>query len=142
LEGAELRYGIVSGPIDVALVRQQVEDPSHGAILVFEGVARDNFDGRAVQALEYQAYPAMAVPVLEAIGAEVHDRWPKVALSVVHRTGRLKIGETSLVIAVGSAHRPEVYEASRYALEALKERLPVWKKEIYQDGEAWKPNAG
>jgi len=136
-----VRYGIVQGPIDVAAVRAQVDRPEHGAVLVFEGVARDHFDGRAVQALEYQAYAAMAVPVLQEIGAQVTARWPQVQLAIVHRTGRLEIGEASLVIAVGSPHRPEAYEASRHALEALKERLPVWKKEIYADGEAWKPNA-
>lgn len=136
-----MQYGIVDGPIDVAALRAQVEGPQHGALLIFEGVARNNFDGRPVVALEYQAYPAMAVPVLEGIGAQVAALWPQVDLAIVHRTGRLAIGEPSMVIAVGAPHRPAAYEASRFALEALKERLPVWKKEIYADGEAWKPNA-
>ncbi len=136
-----MRYGIVDGPIDVGALRALVDAPGHGALLIFEGVARNNFDGRPVHALAYEAYPTMAVPVLEAIGAEVAARWPDTALAIVHRTGRLAIGEASVVIAVGAPHRPAAYEASRYALEALKDRLPVWKKEIYADGEAWKPNA-
>ncbi len=134
-------YRIVAGPIDTAAVRREVEDPGFGAILVFEGVARNEFQGRPVEALEYEAYPEMAIPVLEAIGAEVADRWPGARVSIVHRTGRLAIGATSLVIAVGAPHRPAAYEASRHVLEVLKQRLPVWKKEIYADGEAWKPNA-
>ena len=136
-----MRYGITAEVIDVGALRAQVEGPQHGALLIFEGVARNNFEGRPVQALEYEAYPAMAVPVLEGIGADVATRWPEVSLAIVHRTGRLAIGEASVVIAVGAPHRPAAYEASRFALEALKKRLPVWKKEIYADGEAWKPNA-
>ncbi len=136
-----MRFGIVSGPIDAAALRSRIEDPGHGALLIFEGVARNNFGGRPVQALDYEAYPELAVPVLEGIAREAEERWPGAQLAIVHRTGRLEIGEPSVVIAVGAPHRAEAYEASRFALEALKARLPVWKKEIYADGEAWKPNA-
>lgn len=132
---------IVDQRIDVAAVREAVTDPGMGAILVFEGVARDSFEGKRVVRLEYEAYPEMAVPVLEAIGREVGERWPGARVAVVHRTGSVAIGEPSVVIAVGAPHRAEAYAASRYAIDELKARLPVWKKEIYEDGSAWKANA-
>jgi molybdopterin synthase catalytic subunit len=132
---------IVDGPIDVAAVRAAVSRPEAGAVLVFEGVARDSFDGRRVVELAYEAYVEMALPVLEAIASEITTAWPEVRIAMVHRTGRVAIGEPSVVIAVSSPHRAEGYEASRRAIEALKERLPVWKKEVYDDGSAWKANA-
>ena len=132
---------IVDGPIDVAAVRAAVSRPEAGAVLVFEGVARDSFDGRRVVELSYEAYAEMAVPVLESIAAEISTTWPEVRVAMVHRTGTVAIGEPSVVIAVSAPHRAEGYEASRRAIEALKERLPVWKKEVYDDGSAWKANA-
>ncbi|MEZ4238841.1 MAG: molybdenum cofactor biosynthesis protein MoaE [Myxococcota bacterium] len=81
------------------------------------------------------------MPVLQAIGDEARARWPGVRVAAVHRTGVVAIGEPSVVIAVSAPHRGEAYDASRFAIEALKERLPVWKKEIYEDGSAWKANA-
>lgn len=131
---------ITDGPIDVEAVRRAVDDPGFGAILVFEGVARDNFDGKRVLRLTYEAYPAMAVPVMAAIRDEAAERWPGARVAIVHRTGEVRIGEPSVVIAVGAPHRGECYEASRYAIEQLKARVPVWKKELYEDGSAWKAN--
>lgn len=131
---------LVDDPIDVAAVRAAVSHPGHGAILVFEGVARDNLEGPRVTLLAYEAYEAMAVPVMDAIADEAEERYgARVAL--VHRTGQVAIGEPSLVIAVGTPHRPECYDASRYVLEQVKQRLPVWKKEIREDGSEWKANA-
>ncbi|MCB9676761.1 MAG: molybdenum cofactor biosynthesis protein MoaE [Alphaproteobacteria bacterium] len=131
---------LVDGRIDVAGVRRAVDDSGFGAVLVFEGVGRDSFEGRAVVALEYEAYPEMAVPEMQRIADEAQARWgAKVA--IVHRTGRVAIGEPSVVIAVGTPHRAACYEASRYAIDELKLRVPVWKKEIYADGSAWKANA-
>ncbi len=139
-------FAIVSEAIDVAAVRAAVSDPRFGAVLVFEGVGREDFAGpdgvrRRVRHLAYEAYAEMAVPVLAQIGEEMQARWPGCKVAIVHRTGVVAIGEPSVVIAVGTPHRAEVYEASRYAIEALKERVPVWKKEIYEDGSAWKANA-
>jgi molybdopterin synthase catalytic subunit len=130
---------LVHGPIDVAAVRAAVSDPGFGAILVFEGVARDHFEGRPVRRLAYEAYPELALPVLDEILAEVAARFGARA-AIVHRLGEVPVTEPTVVIAVGAAHRAEAYEASRHALEALKARLPVWKKEIYDDGAAWKAN--
>lgn len=132
---------IVDGPIDVAAVTAAVADPATGAVLVFLGVGRDNFGGQTVVELQYEAYPEMAVPVMREIADEIAARWPGSRVAIVHRTGRVAIGEASVVIAVATPHRGECYEASRYAIEALKARVPVWKKEIYVDGSAWKANA-
>lgn len=131
---------LVHERIDVAAVRRAVDDPGHGAILVFEGVGRDNFDGRGVVGLDYEAYAEMAVPAMEAIAAECATKFGA-RVAMVHRTGRVEIGEPSVVIAVGTAHRAEAYAASRYAIDELKLRVPVWKKELYADGSAWKANA-
>ena len=134
-------YAIQEHLINRETVRAQVDDPGCGAVLVFDGIARNNFQGRPVRALQYSAYPELALPVLRAIGQEMQDRW-QARSAIVHRTGRLRIGESSVVIAVACPHRDACYEASRYAIEELKKRLPVWKKEVYEDdGEAWKPNS-
>lgn len=130
---------IVDGAIDVAAVRAAVSDRGHGGILVFEGVARDNVNGPRVRLLAYEAYAELAEPVMDAIASEAAARWPA-KVAIVHRTGEVAIGEPSLVIAVGTPHRPECYEASRYVLEQIKLRLPVWKKEVTEDGSHWKAN--
>ena len=132
---------IVDGPIDVRSVEAAVTWPGAGAVLTFLGIARNHFEGRPVLALEYEAYPELAVPVLEAIAREMADRWPGARVAMVHRTGRLDISEPSVVISVATPHRAACYEASRFAIDTLKARLPVWKKEVYADGAAWKANA-
>lgn len=131
---------LVDHPIDVAAVRASVDDPGFGAILVFEGVGRNHFEGRPVEALEYEAYAAMATPEMQAIADECLERFGA-RVAIVHRTGRVAIGEASVVIATGSAHRDACYSASRYAIDELKVRVPIWKKEVYVDGAAWKANA-
>ncbi|MEC7946124.1 MAG: molybdenum cofactor biosynthesis protein MoaE [Myxococcota bacterium] len=131
--------------VDAPLVPRDVEAavvwPGAGAVLTFSGIARDNFEGRPVRALEYEAYPELALPVLQQISNEVKEQWPGARVAMVHRTGRLGISEPSVVISVATPHRAACYAASRYAIDALKARLPVWKKEIYDDGAAWKANA-
>ena len=134
--------GLTDGLIDVQAVRNSVDDPGFGAILVFEGVARNTFDGRRVTHLAYEAYEELAIPVLQGIIDDVRKNFGA-KCAIVHRTGSVPIEEPTVVIAVGTPHRAPCYEASRYALEALKERLPVWKKEVYADGKHdWKRNAG
>ena len=139
-------FAIVDHEIDVAAVRAAVSDPAFGAVLVFEGVGRQDFTGddgvtRPVVHLAYEAYAEMCLPVMEQIATEMLEKWPGCRVAIVHRTGVVAIGEPSVVIAVGTGHRAECYEASRYAIEALKQRVPVWKKEVYEDGSAWKANA-
>ncbi len=125
--------GLSADPIDVLAVTDAVRSPAHGAVLTFEGVGRNEFAGRPVIALEYEAWAPAATKELEAICEEAAARWP-VRVAIVHRTGRVGIGEPSVVIAVGAGHRGEAYDASRYCIEELKRRVPVWKKEIYGDG--------
>ncbi|HEX9166006.1 MAG TPA: molybdenum cofactor biosynthesis protein MoaE [Gemmatimonadales bacterium] len=119
-----------------ALVRE-VERPEYGAVSTFLGVVRDHHAGRRVTGLEYQAYGPMAEAECHRIVAEAERRWPcRVALR--HRVGALAIGEAAVVIAVGSGHRAEAFEACRYVIEELKQRVPIWKRESYADGtEAW-----
>ena len=133
--------GLSDHPIDPRALEEAVAHPGAGAILTFSGVTRDHFEGRRVRALEYQAYGEMAQAELQRIHDEVVARWPGTRLALLHRTGRLEIGEASVVIAVSAPHRGEAYEASRYAIDQLKARVPIWKKELYDDGQAWKENA-
>lgn len=130
---------VVDGPIDVRAVEDAVRDPGHGALLTFAGVGRDSFEGKRVTSLFYEAWPDVATREMTKIVEETRARWP-VRVAIVHRTGEVAIGEPSVVIAVGAPHRAEAYEASRYAIDELKRRVPVWKKERYADGEAWIAN--
>jgi molybdopterin synthase catalytic subunit len=123
--------------LDLNALVQRVEFSGAGAILVFSGVVRDNARGKSVKHLEYEAYPEMAERSLNQIIGEIHERWSDVRVAMAHRVGKLKIGESSLVIAVASPHRPEAYAASRYAIERVKAIVPVWKKEFTLDGEHW-----
>lgn len=133
--------GLSEEPLDVAAIRATVSDPAMGAVLVFEGVARNDLhEGHRVEQLEYQAHPTMAGATLNAIVAEVEQRWSGAKAAIVHRTGVVGIGEPSVVIAVATPHRVECYEASRYAIEQLKQRLEVWKKEVHAHGSQWKAN--
>ncbi len=130
-------FRIVSEPITTERLIQAVEDPGAGAICTFLGVVRDNNLGREVDYLEYEAYPEMAVPAMERIADEVRERWDIIDVVMLHRVGRLEIGEASVGIAVSSAHRAEAFEACHYAIDRLKESVPIWKKEVWADGEEW-----
>lgn len=126
--------------LDARRLEATVARSGAGAILTFAGVGRDHFEGRAVLALEYEAFPEMAIPELARICAEIAQRWPEVRSAILHRTGRVDVGEASVLIAVSAPHRADAYDASRFAIEALKARVPIWKREIYADGAAWKEN--
>lgn len=128
---------ITPDPIDVSAVGRGVAAPRHGAVVVFEGVARDNHLGKAVLYLDYEAYEPMALAEMGEIVGEIQSKWAGTDVFIVHRVGRVEIGEPAVVIAVASPHRAEAYEASRYAIEELKARVPIWKKETYGDGTAW-----
>lgn len=132
---------ITESPIDRAEVDAAVDHPGAGAIVTFLGVTRNNFDGRPVTGLSYEAYPEMATSEMAKIVAEVQQRWPGAQVAVVHRIGELVVGEVSVVISTSAPHRDEAYQASRFAIDALKARVPIWKKEHYADGAAdWKAN--
>lgn len=131
---------VVDGTIDTRAVTDAVRDPAFGAVITFEGVGRNEMGGKPVLELEYEAWPEVAEREMRAIADEVEARWPGSRVAMVHRTGRVAIGEPSVVIAVGAAHRAEAYEASRFAIDELKKRVPVWKKERYEGGESWIAN--
>ncbi len=116
---------------------QAVEDPAAGAIDVFLGVVRNENKGRSVDYLEYEAYPEMAEKVMAEIADEARERFGLLHCSVMHRTGRLEIGETSLVVAISSAHRAASFEGGHWFVNEIKKRVPVWKKEVWTDGEEW-----
>jgi molybdopterin synthase catalytic subunit len=98
---------------------------------------RDNSHGKRVRRLEYEAFEPMALRKLEAIGDEVREKWPQVRLSVHHRVGVLAVGEAAVVIAAAAGHRHEAFRACEYTIDRLKQDVPIWKKEIYEDGEEW-----
>ena len=125
-------------PIDVHALERAVDDRARGALVVFVGRARDRSDdGRTVVELEYEVYPEMAAAVLDEIAGEAERRWP-VAAAVNHRHGVVPIGEAAVAIVTASAHRDEAYAANRFIIEAIKERLPIWKRERFDDGSEWK----
>jgi molybdopterin synthase catalytic subunit len=130
-------FDLTDEPLDPNAVMEQVRHPSSGAIVVFLGVVRDEDQGRKVQYLEYDAYRAMAEKEMRKIGEEALARWPAARIAMRHRFGRLEVGETALVIAVSAPHRAEAFEACRYAIDRIKETVPIWKKEVWEDGEAW-----
>lgn len=114
-----------------------VQTPASGAVNLFLGVVRDNNLGRTVDYLEYDAYPEMAERVMRQLAEEAKERFGLENCAVLHRTGRLEIGETSLLVAVASGHRAESFEAGHWLVNEIKKRVPVWKKEVWDDGEAW-----
>ncbi len=134
----ERRFQIVDGPIVAEEVVRRVEDPGNGAICVFYGVVRDHaLSGRATRFLEYEAYAEMAEAKMAEIAEEMRRRWGIEHVAMTHRIGRLAVGEPSVVIAVGTPHRKLAFEACEYAIDRLKQEVPIWKKEIGPDGEEW-----
>lgn len=130
---------VSEAPIDAAEARRYVDDPACGAAVVFEGVVRNRARARDVRWLAYEAYPEMAEKVLREIAETMRERWGRdgVNIAIVHRFGRIEIGEVSVAIAVSSPHRAEAFEACRYAIDAIKTQAPIWKKEVYAGGEEW-----
>jgi molybdopterin synthase catalytic subunit len=132
------RYEIVMSPIDAARVSAKVIVPEQGATLAFIGTTREWTHGKRTVLLEYEAYIPMALKAMATIGGEIADRWPGALCAITHRIGRVDIEEASVVIAVSAPHRDVCYQASRYAIERLKRIVPIWKKEVWEDGTEWK----
>jgi molybdopterin synthase catalytic subunit len=130
-------FVVTSKPLSLDALVARVAHPGAGGITTFLGVVRDNAHDQAVKFLEYEAYPELAERMLAQIGAEVQERWSDVRLAIAHRTGRLQIGEASVIIAASAPHRAEAFAACRYAIERLKVIVPVWKKEFASDTEYW-----
>lgn len=128
---------LVSEPISVDRLLSEVEDESTGGVVVFLGRVRNESEGRAVTRMAYEAFAPMAESEMRKIAQEVEGRWPVKKMAMVHRTGELALGEVSVAIAVCCAHREEAFEACKYAIDELKRRVPIWKKEFFEAGSAW-----
>ncbi|MGE6665848.1 molybdenum cofactor biosynthesis protein [Paenibacillus xylanexedens] len=129
---------ITESTLSVEATTALVITPNHGAALTFVGTTREMTGEQRTVYLEYEAYVPMALSQMAAIGVEISDRWPSVLCAISHRIGRVDVAEISVVIAVSSPHRNDCYDASRYAIERLKQTVPIWKKEIWEDGSEWK----
>jgi len=128
---------MVHDRIDVTALEREVGNPAAGAIVTFVGTTRRDNAGRNVIRLEYEAYAPMALSEMRKLAAEAGKRWRLVRIAIAHRIGRVDIGETSVAIAVSAAHRGEAFEACRFAIDRLKEIVPIWKKEYFEGGEIW-----
>lgn len=128
---------IVREPIRVAEVRAQLEHPEDGAVIIFDGVVRNNTRARRTLYLDYEAYDSMALSEMERLAQAALERFSVRDVRLVHRVGRLQIGETSVLIGVGSAHRGPAFDACRWLIDSLKKTVPIWKKEHFEDGAVW-----
>jgi molybdopterin synthase catalytic subunit len=129
---------LTARPLSEKALAAAVADAGAGAVALFSGVVRDETGGRRVKFLEYEAHPTMAEVKMREIAAGMRRRWPALRkIAIVHRIGRLDIGESSVIIAVSSPHRREAFEACQHAIDTLKETVPIWKKEYFEDGEVW-----
>lgn len=131
------RCTLSGDPLDPAEVARRVEGPDAGGLVTFVGTVRDRSRGRSIRHLEYEAYPGMAEREMEKIADEAAERWPGTRVSVAHRVGHLEIGEVAVVVAAAAPHRAEAFAAARYTIDTLKERVPIWKKEVATDGAYW-----
>ena len=130
-------FELTTEPIDVGSVARRVVLPECGATVTLDGFAREWTKGRRTKYLVYEAYDPMALSEMQRLGAEAHKRFDIAHIGIVHRTGRLEIGETSVVISVSAPHREAAFEACEWAIRELKRTVPIWKKEVYEDGEEW-----
>ncbi|HQR38148.1 MAG TPA: molybdenum cofactor biosynthesis protein MoaE [Blastocatellia bacterium] len=131
-------FEITHDPIGIEAMRGRLLRGEDGAVVIFDGVARNNTRGRSTRFLEYEGYEEMAIRTMEQIGAEAHERWPGIdRIGITHRLGRIEIGESSVVIVVTSAHRKVAFEAGQFAIDRLKQIVPIWKKEHFEDGAVW-----
>ncbi len=135
-----MNFEIVIEPIEIQSVIDKVIQREAGAVTTFIGTVRELTHGRKTLFLIYEAYESMAVNKLEQIGKEIEERWQGSKVAITHRVGRLEITDVAVVIAVSTPHRADAYEANRYAIERIKEIVPIWKKEHWENGEKWLGN--
>jgi MoaE-MoaD fusion protein len=128
---------LVHSPLHIHEITAALRAPSDGALVVFDGFVRDNFHGRRTTHLEYTAYEPMALAKIREIAALMREKFPINRIAIVHRLGRLEVGETSIAIAVSAAHRAAAFDAARFAIDTLKRTVPIWKKEFFADGSVW-----
>ncbi len=137
VSGGAGNCSLSQGPIDVGRVVSRVSGPGMGGIVTFVGAVRNRARGRDIRHLEYEAYPAMAEREMERIAAQAAERWPGTKVAIAHRSGHLEIGDIAVVVAAAAPHRAEAFEACRFAIDTLKQTVPIWKKEVATDGEYW-----
>ncbi len=130
-------FELMRSAIPIDEISRSLRAPEDGALVVFDGFARNNFRGRATLYLEYEAYEEMALAKIREIAAQMHEKFAIHRVAIVHRLGRVEIGESSILIAVSSAHRAAAFDACRYAIDTLKRTVPIWKKEFFADGAIW-----
>ena len=130
-------FEIVKDPISIEEITNKVIRNEAGAVTTFIGTVREFTYGKRTLSLEYQAYEKMAVKMLEQIGREINEKWDDAKVAITHRIGKLEITEIAVVIAVSTPHRKDAYAANEYAIERIKQIVPIWKKEIWEDGELW-----
>jgi len=130
-------FSVRDQPITLEMAESQVRGDGAGAIVTFTGTVRNKTKEHHVSALEYEAYVPMAEAYLKKIGSEIIAQWPGAMCSIIHRRGRVEVGEVSVVIAVSHPHRAEAFDGCRYAIENLKKDVPIWKKEFRTDGSVW-----
>lgn len=131
------RCRLLDSPLDVDSVVERVAGPDTGGIVTFVGTVRNASRGKQIRHLEYEAYPEMAEQELDRIAEQAAARWPGTRVAVDHRTGRLEIGDIAVVVVAAAPHRGEAFEACRFTIDTLKERVPIWKKEVATDGASW-----
>ena len=135
--GAGILFELTSRPLDARRMEAAVAHKGAGAICTFTGVVRDTSRGRSVTHLDYEAYAEMATSQMRKIADEIAEKWPEARVAMAHRTGRLEIGEPSVVVSVSSPHRAEAIAACKWGIDRLKETVPIWKKEHATDGTYW-----
>lgn len=128
---------ILSTPLSVDACYQYVNDPGAGGNALFVGTVRDQTKGKKVTKLEFESYEPMAIKEMTKIAAAIQDKWKAISISIHHRVGSLKHGEIAVIIAVSTPHRKASFEACEYAIDTLKETVPIWKKEYFDDGAIW-----
>jgi len=136
-DGRGPRCTLSATPLDVGEVVARVSGPDCGGLVTFVGAVREASRGREIRHLEYEAYPGMAEREMQAIADEAAERWPGCRVAMAHRSGHLEVGELAVVVVAAAPHRAEAFDAARYAIDTLKQRVPIWKKEVATDGAYW-----
>ncbi len=137
VSGGSGSCSLSESPLDVAAVVARVSGPGMGGLVTFVGTVRDHARGRDIRHLEYEAYAGMAEREMEKIADQAGRRWPGTRVAIAHRAGHLEIGDIAVVVVAAAPHRAEAFEACRFAIDTLKETVPIWKKEVATDGEYW-----
>ncbi len=130
---------LIRKPIDLNVLMMEVADPKAGAIVTFLGIIRNHSEGKDVKYLEYEAHETMAEKMIDDLVKQAYEKWPVHHIALQHRLGRIELTEPSIAIYVSSSHRVDAYSASRFLIDEIKKKVPIWKKEYFTDGSQWSP---